>query len=100
MLIFVEMQIALGLLVFGPKYAVRGSELSHDQAASAEVANKAAENGVGNAGHRGEHSSGRDLDGADLEKVGNGSNLPWCADALVREIARVVPELPHNVILL
>ena len=64
MLVFIEMQIALGLLIFLTQHAVRRGELCHDQSAAAKVADKAAEDGVGDAGHRREHGRQSDLDPA------------------------------------
>jgi hypothetical protein len=48
MLVFVEMEIALGLLVLLAEHAVGRSELGHDQTAAAEVADEAPEDRVGN----------------------------------------------------
>ena len=64
-LVFVEVEIALGLLVLLAEHAVGRGELGHDQAASAQVADEAAEDGVGDAGHGGEDRRGGDGDGAD-----------------------------------
>ena len=63
--VFVEVEIALSLLIFFAEHTVSRGELSHDQAASAQVANEAAEDGVGDAGHGGEDRRGGDGDGAD-----------------------------------
>jgi hypothetical protein len=60
-LVFIEMQIALGLLILLAQHAVGRGELGHDQAASAEVADEAAEDGVGDAGHGSEHGGGSDI---------------------------------------
>src|SRR5450432_1583033 len=101
MLIFVEMQIALGLLIFLAEHAVRGGELGHDQPAAVEIADEAAEDGVGNAGHGSQHGRGGDSDIADQKACGD--RLRWCglADRSVRPTrTRVVPELLHVAILL
>ena len=52
MLVFIEMEITLGLLVLLAKHAVGRGELSHDEPAAAEVADEAAEDCVSNAGSR------------------------------------------------
>ena len=49
------------------QHAVGRSELGHDQAASAQVLDEAAEDGVGDAGHGGEDGGGGDADVADLQ---------------------------------
>ena len=67
MLVFVKMQVALGFLVLGAKYAVGRCELGHDQAAAAEIANESAKDRVGHAGHGSKHRGGRNCDGADLK---------------------------------
>ena len=59
-LVFIEVEIALGLLIFLAEHAVGRGELGHDQAASAQVADEAAEDGVGDAGHGREDGRGRD----------------------------------------
>ena len=51
--------------------AVGTGELRHDQPAAALVANQAAENRIGDAGHGREHGRRSDLHGADLERAGN-----------------------------
>src|SRR5215470_17740097 len=53
--------------------AVSRGELGHHQAASAEVANKAAKNRVGDAGHGCEDSGGTDFDSAERHRRGNAS---------------------------
>ncbi len=64
MLVFIEMEIALGLLVLLAEYAVGRGELGHDEAASAQVADEAAENRIRDAGHGSEHGRRGDLDAA------------------------------------
>ncbi len=66
-LVFVEMKIAFCLLIFLAENAVGRGELGHDEAASAEVADKAAEDRIGNACHGREDGGGGDGDGTDLE---------------------------------
>jgi hypothetical protein len=61
----VEGEVALGLLVFVADDAVGGGELGHHEAASAEIANEAAEDGVGDSSHGREHGGGTDFDGAE-----------------------------------
>ncbi len=51
-------------------YAMRAGEFGHHQSAAALVADQAAENGVGNAGHGRQHGRGRDADAADAEFTG------------------------------
>ena len=99
MLVFVEMEIALGLLIFLAEDAVGRGELGHDQAASAKVADEAAEDGVGDAGHGGEDGGGGDGDVADLRDSRGraavalpGAHRSVCADRAIR----VVPELLHG----
>src|ERR1700680_5276105 len=70
MLVFVEVQVAFGLLIFLAEYTVGRGELGHDQAASAEVADEAAEDSVGPSGHGGEDGCGVDVDGAVRETLG------------------------------
>ena len=69
MLVFVKMQVAFGLLIFGAQDAVRRSELGHDESASAKIADEAAEYGVGDASHGGKHRRRGDGKWADLEFV-------------------------------
>src|SRR6185437_6591379 len=104
MLVFVKMQIAFGLLVFFAQHSVGGGEFGHDESASAQIANKAAEDRVSYASHRGEDSSGGDLHIADQQR--------WCDARLARfcgfrtgedaraSIAGIVPELAHEHILM
>jgi len=92
-LVAVESQIALGLLVTVTDDAVGGGELGHHQPASAEIADEAAENGVGNAGHGREDGGGTDFDVAERERGG---------DAGVRgsdALGRIVEKLGHELIL-
>ena len=64
MLVLVEMEVALGLFVLAPENAVRRSEFGHDQPASGQVADEAAENRVGNTGHRREDRGRGDVNRA------------------------------------
>ena len=61
MLVVVEVQIALGFLVLSAEDAVGRSELGHDQPAATQVANEAAEDGIGDTGHRCQHRGRSDL---------------------------------------
>src|SRR5437879_3233617 len=97
MLVFVEVQIAFGLLIFLAEYTVGRGELGHDQAASAEVADEAAEDSVGHSGHGGEDSCGGDVDGPDRKTCGDWLE-EWCLageGARATRVCRVVPELAH-----
>src|ERR1700692_1008964 len=112
MLVFIEVQIALGLLVFLAEHAVRRRELGHDQAAAPQVADKAAEHGIGDASHGCENRGRGDSDIADEESLWH--QLQWLclADKACPELVegsvrptrafpiRVVPELLHISILL
>src|SRR5271157_2579518 len=97
MLVLVEVEIALGLLVFRTEHAIGRGELGHDQAASAEVANEAPKDGVGNARHRSQDRCGSDLDIADRHPIGHGSD---CTGEDARVDTRIFPELAHLAILL
>ena len=94
-LVFVEVEIALGLLIFLAQNSVGRGELGHDETASAEVADEAAEDGVGDAGHGREDSGWGDCDRADLQ--GGGNNL-WDGDIAgvpCQQIGRIVPKFAH-----
>ena len=69
MLVFIEVQVASADALVA-EHAVGGGELGHDQAASAEILDEAAEDGVGDAGHGGEDGGGRDADVANGEGSG------------------------------
>ena len=73
MLVFVEVEIALGFLIFLAEDSVGRGELGHNQAASAEIANEATEDGVSNAGHGGEDRSRGNGHGADLQSRRHGT---------------------------
>src|SRR5437667_527846 len=92
------MQIAFSFFVLGAENAIRRGELSHDQAASAKIANEAAENGVGHARHRGENCGGGDGHSAEANGLGDGHVFSTGGDARAY-IARIVPEFPHKPIL-
>src|SRR5581483_1574175 len=101
MLIFVEMQVALGFLVFRAKYAVRRGELGHNQPAAAKIADESPENGVGHARHRREDCGRRNIYGPDPNGArhrgvgGRDTHFPKGTPA----IRRVVPKLLHSSIL-
>src|SRR6185312_1616507 len=103
MLVLVEMQIALGLLVFFAKNAIGGSELGHDEPASAKISDEPAENRVGNPGHGSENGGGSNLHAANHERGGHGSFVRLRARFRTGEDARIagiVPEFAHEPILL
>jgi len=68
-LVFVKVKIASADALIA-KHSVGRGELGHDQAASAEVLDEAAEDGVGDSGHGGEDGGGRDADVAYAERCG------------------------------
>src|SRR6266496_1108381 len=92
------MQIAFSFFVLGAENAIGRGELSHDQAASAKIANEAAEDGVGYARHRGEDGGGEDGHSAEANGLGDGHVFSTGGDARAY-IARIVPEFPHKPIL-
>jgi len=51
----------------GGAHSMGACELRHDQAAATQVANKAPENSIGNAGHRGQHGGWLDANVTDFE---------------------------------
>src|ERR1039457_6057599 len=83
------------------QYAVGRGELSHDEAATAEILDEAAEDGVGDAGHGREHGGGGDREVANLQ--GRGKHARWCGDGRLarpsRRCMRVIRELLHRLIL-
>src|SRR6266702_742406 len=81
------MQIAFSFFVLGAENAIGRGELSHDQAASAKIANEAAEDGGGEDGHS-----------AEANGLGDGHVFSTGGDARAY-IARIVPEFPHKPIL-
>ena len=97
MLVFVEVQVALCLFVLGAQDAIGRGELGHDQAAAAQVANEAAEDGVRDASHGSKDGRGTDLDRANLQQLWNarGQECPRHTG-----IFRVVPVLAHLVIVI
>jgi hypothetical protein len=98
MLVFVEVQIALGLLIFRAQHSVGGGEFGHDQAASTKVADESPKHGVGDARHRRKHGRRRDLDIADHDPIRHGRDRTGeDARACIR---RIVPVLAHLAILL
>src|SRR5271156_6001086 len=96
MLVFVEVQVSLGLLVLRPKHTVGRGELGHDQAASPEIANEAAKDRVRNARHGSQDCRGSNLKIADHHPIrhtcGSDDGRPY--------IRRIVPVLAHPSILL
>src|SRR5208282_3066240 len=84
----------------------------HDQAASAEVANEAAEDCVSDASHGSENRGRSDRDGADCKALGYWQQGHCLADKACPELVegsvspkrtrptRIVPELLHRSILL
>jgi len=93
MLVFVEVQVALGFLVFRAKHAIGRGELGHDQPASAEVANEASKDGIGNASHGSQNGRGSDLNIADRNAIRHGGASRG-EDACVH-IRRIFPILTH-----
>ena len=71
MLVAVEGEIALGFLVAMAGEAVGGGELGHHEAASAEIADEATKDGVGDAGHGREDGGWADLDIAERHRRRN-----------------------------
>ena len=65
MFVAVKREVLFRLLVFVADDAVGGGELRHHEAAAAKVANEAAKDRVGDAGHGSEHSCRPDFDVAD-----------------------------------
>src|SRR5689334_1214944 len=96
MLVFVEMQVALGFLVLGAEDAVGGGDLGHDQPAATEIPDNAAEDGVGDAGHGSEDGGGTYGHRADGDLLRDeqvrGRGRP-------RHTCRTVPILTHVIIL-
>ena len=95
MLVFVEMEISLGLLVFSAQHAIGGRELGHDQAASAEIADEAAEDRIRNARHGREHGCGSNIHGSNLQARRN-DGQPFL---LRTRRDRIIPKLTHRSIL-
>ena len=75
MFVFVEVQVAASFFVFGAEDSVGRGELGHDKAAASEIADEAAEDGVGYSGHGGENGGGTDLDAADSQRGRNAGNI-------------------------
>src|SRR5579862_491047 len=106
MLVFVKVEIALGLLIFLPQNAVGRREFGHDKAASAKVADEAPEDGVSHPGHRREDRRGSDGNVADGQAGRNQFYGCGAAGAFYRQFAgvagratRIVPKLLHRLIL-
>ena len=98
MLVFVEVEVAFGFFILGAKHAVGRGELGHNQAAAGQIANEAAEDSVGDAGHRGKHGCRSDFDRAKLQSgwnwnefVARRTNVPF--------VDGIVPVFPHVLIL-
>src|SRR5579872_172555 len=103
MLVLVEMEVALRLLILLAQDAVGRGELGHDEATSAQIADEAPEDSIGDSSHGREDGGGRDRDCADLEsrrdRLQPSSFAGWGARA-TSAVARVVPVLLHGSILL
>src|SRR5579885_2767108 len=91
------MEIALGLLILLAQNPVGRGEFSHDEAASAKVANKTAEDRVSDTSHWCENSGGRDGDIAQHQAGRDGRGPSGQARV---DFYRTVPELAHRTILL
>src|ERR1700686_4549546 len=100
MLVFVEMKIAAPNAQVAQDAVSRG-ELGHDQAASAKVLDKAAEDGVGDAGHGCKHGGRSDADVSNLQNRGKhpGQGGDGGIARPSHRRIRVVPELLHDLIL-
>jgi hypothetical protein len=98
MLVFIEMEVASANALIAED-AVGGGEFGHDQAASAEILDEAAEDGVGDSGHRGKHGGGSDADVADGEGSGENARGGLARIAGWSVAWRIVPELLHDLIL-
>src|SRR5271156_3352795 len=99
MFVFIEMEVALGLLVLLAEHAIGRGELGHDQPAATQVANEPPEHRIGNAGHRRQHSGRRDVDIADRYAGRDRLQTLYLADNRARP-TRIVPGLAHTSILL
>src|SRR5689334_20894279 len=91
MLVAIEGQVALSFPVFLPQDAVSRGELGHDEAASAEIADETAKDGIGDTGHGREHGGGGDIDVADAD--GSGHGHLYRTGTLIRD--RIFPILTH-----
>ena len=90
MLVAVEGEVLLGLLVLVADDAVGRGELGHHQAAAAEVADEAAEDRVGDAGHGRQHGRGTNFDATERDGRGH-------ARARGRDpFGRIVEKLVHD----
>ncbi len=67
-LVAIERQVLLGLLVLVADDAVGRGELGHHQTAAAQIADEAAEDGIGDPGHGREHGRRANLDAADRDR--------------------------------
>ena len=88
MLVAVEGEVLLGLLVLVADDAVGRGELGHHQAAAAQVANEAAEDGIGHARHGGQHGCRTNFDSAERDAGGHTGpgrrdTLGWIVEKLV-----------------
>ena len=102
MLVFVKMQIALSFLIFLTQNTIGRGELGHDQPASAQVADEAAEDSVGHAGHGREHGGRSDFHAADHDSLRDwlARRRSLCSDgAYPVAPSRIVPTLAHVSIL-
>src|SRR4029077_18173810 len=94
-LVFVEVQVALGLPILGAQHAVGRGELGHDQSAAGEVTDKATENGVGDSGHGSQHCGWGNFDASE----GKSRRDRPAVHATPGKWRRLVPILAHEVIL-
>jgi hypothetical protein len=83
--------------------AVSRGELGHDQAASAKVLDKAAEDGVGDPGHGRKHGGRSEANVPNLQDRRKQCGDGQCGDGRLarpsHRCIRVVPELLHSLIL-
>src|SRR5208283_3552186 len=102
MLVFIKVKVASADALVAQD-AVGRSELGHDQPASAQVFDEAAEDGIGDSGHGSQHGGGSDADVADLEACRK--DLSRCGDKScgdgrfarpIHRCIRIVPELSHR----
>ncbi len=95
MFVVVKVQIALALGFAAAEQPVGRGELGHDEPASTEVFDEAAEDSVRHPGHRGENRGGRNPHIADQDGIRH-AHLLW---RLFARPSRNVPVLPHVLIL-
>src|SRR5450432_910202 len=93
------MQVTLRLLIFFAQNAVGRSELGHDQPAAVEVADEAAKDRVGDAGHGREDGGGGDGDSADGKACGDWARSGLQSSDCAMRALRSVPAFLHCSIL-